>query len=395
MSGRKNIAVLVGLVLSVSLISTALTAALLTGYHNRNQFQVLGTVCQEIIENQPDAEQTVLSALRDYKQKEYKKYDNKNIMLAYGYRQEDFSRQSGRVTGIFAAAGFLAGGLLFLVTLFSWRRRQVSRIKALTDDLEKINTGGSGVLLQMEEDDFSRLQDEIYKTVTELYQTRDMALRAKNNFAENLYNIAHQIKTPITSISLSVQMMRENPCQKYLEQIRRQLSRLTRLEEALLLLSHIDSGTLTLEKKEVDVFTLLELSADNLQELFREADVAVDIAEAGGMLVHADLEWTMEAVMNLLKNCMEHTPPGGTVHCLYEQNPLYTQIQIWDTGAGFVKEDIPHLFERFYRGKNAKKDGIGIGLALSRAIIESQNGTLSARNLAGGGACFEIRLYDI
>ena len=91
---------------------------------------------------------------------------------------------------------------------------------------------------------------------------------------------------------------------------------------------------------------------------------------------------------------MEHTPPGGCVHCSYEQNPLYTQIRIWDNGTGFAKEDLPHLFERFYRGRNAQKGGIGIGLALSKAILESQNGTVSARNLPEGGACFEVRVYS-
>ena len=91
---------------------------------------------------------------------------------------------------------------------------------------------------------------------------------------------------------------------------------------------------------------------------------------------------------------MEHTPTGGSIHCSYEQNPIYTQIQIWDTGTGFAKEDIPHLFERFYRGQNAAHGGIGIGLFLSKAIIESQNGTISAKNLTGGGACFEIRFYS-
>lgn len=102
----------------------------------------------------------------------------------------------------------------------------------------------------------------------------------------------------------------------------------------------------------------------------------------------------MEAIINLLKNCMEHTPPGGVIHCSYEQNPIYTQIKIWDTGAGFAKEDLPHLFERFYRGQNAIHSGIGIGLSLSKAIIESQNGTISAKNLVDGGACYEIRFYS-
>ena len=107
-----------------------------------------------------------------------------------------------------------------------------------------------------------------------------------------------------------------------------------------------------------------------------------------------DLEWTMEALINLFKNCMEHSRPGGTVHCDYAGNPLYVQIRIWDEGAGFDTEDLPHLFERFYRGRGAAGDGIGIGLALARSIFELQNGILSACNLQNGGACFEIRIYS-
>ena len=274
-----------------------------------------------------------------------------------------------------------------------WRKKEIARIQALTDYLEKVNTGSSGVLFSVGEDDFSKLQDEIYKTVTELQQTRDEALKARSNFAENLYNIAHQLKTPITAISLSAQMMYEEPSPEHLDQIQKQLSRLTHLEEALLLLSRIDAGTLSLEKKKVDVFTLLMLAADNLQELFTKENVSITIPEADEAVIYADLDWTMEAVMNILKNCMEHTPAGGNVFCSYEQNPLYTQIKIWDTGTGFVKKDIPHLFERFYRGTDAKGGGIGIGLALAKAIIESQNGTITAENLTDGGACFEIHFY--
>ena len=187
-------------------------------------------------------------------------------------------------------------------------------------------------------------------------------------------------------------MMRQEPDGRHLKQVEKQLRRLTRLEEAMLVLSRIDAGTLPLQRKEVDVFTLLVLAADNLQELFTGSGISVDIPELGEMMITADLDWTMEAVMNLMKNCMEHGK-GGEVHCSYAQNPLYTEILIWDEGEGFAKEDIPHLFERFYRGKNAGEGGIGIGLALAREIIQRQNGTIRARNRPEGGACFEIRFY--
>ena len=176
-------------------------------------------------------------------------------------------------------------------------------------------------------------------------------------------------------------------------QIEKQLLRLTHLEESLLVLSRMDAGTLLLQREETDVFTLLVLAADNLQELLVDSAVSIDIPEFGEMMAAIDLDWTMEAVMNLMKNCMEHSGADTTIHCSYAQNPLYTEILIWDEGDGFAKEDIPHLFERFYRGQNAGESGAGIGLALAKEIIERQNGTIRAMNKPNGGALFEIRFY--
>ena len=300
---------------------------------------------------------------------------------------------SGWINVIFAVAGFLAGILLFIFIFLYRKKRESKRIQALTDYLEQANIGKADILSSFGEDDFSKLEDEIYKTVTFLYQTKDAAVQAKNGFAENLSNIAHQIKTPITAISLSVQMMKQDFNEKYLEQIEKQLLRLTHLEEALLILARLDDGTLLLKKDKVDIFTALVLAADNLQELFAGSGTSIDIPELGEAVITADLEWTMEALMNLMKNCMEHNR-GGTIHCSYAQNPLYTEIFIRDEGEGFAREDIPHLFERFYRGKNAGEGGIGIGLALSKEIIERQNGTIRAKNAAEGGALFEIRFYS-
>lgn len=284
--------------------------------------------------------------------------------------------------------------MLFLFSFWYYHKKSAARIKALTEYLEEINTGGQGLLLDTAEDEFSKLQDEIYKTVTTLYQTRDAALTARNNFAENLANIAHQLKTPITSISLSVQMAKEHPKEIDILGIERQISRLTYFEESLLLLSRIDAGTLVLDRKPTDVFTLLTLASDNLYELFMQEGILPDIPEMGEMEIAVDLGWTMEAVMNLMKNCIEASRTGTMVHCSYEKNPLYVQIRIWDEGQGFTKEDLPHLFERFYRGSKHKGTGIGIGLSLSKAIIEMQNGIIRAFNLLDGGACFEIRFYS-
>ena len=267
-------------------------------------------------------------------------------------------------------------------------------MQELADFLEKARMGTAEILAASEEGEYFRLRDEIYKTVTQLYQTRDDALAAKRRFADHLYDIAHQLKTPITAISLSAQMM-EASGSEYPGKMREQGGRLAYLEEALLLLSRVDSGTLVLKKKKTDVFTLLSLAADSLQELFARSGGIADVAEMGEAEIFVDVEWTMEAIMNLMKNCMEHSPVGAAVHCVYEQNPLYVKIRIWDEGDGFAKEDLPHLFERFYRGKRAGREGIGIGLSLAKEILEMQNGMVSAGNLpeAEGGAYFEVRLY--
>ena len=393
MSGRKNILITVGFVLSISLISSALTAMMMFRYDSRLQFNLLNAVCGEVLEQDPQAEKIISAALKEYTGGNADGTARKDVLSVWGYRIADFSHSLHRTGDLTVAAGVLAGFCLLLVTLLYRNKKESMRIQGLAEYLEQANMGKAVILSTTGEDDFSKLEDEIYKTVTFLYQTKEAAVQAKNDFAENLSNIAHQIKTPITAISLSLQTMQRDNSNNKVEQIQKQLLRLSHLEEALLVLARLDSGTLILQREEVDVFTVLVLASDNLQELLTATGTSVDIPELGGMAITVDLDWTMEAVMNLMKNCMEHNP-GGTIHCAYEQNPLYTEIRIWDEGVGFLKEDMPYLFERFYRGRNAHEGGIGIGLALAKEILKRQNGTIRATNKQGAGACFEIRIYS-
>ena len=403
MSGRKNFVIIFGFVVAVSLISSAVTAMLVSRYYSRHQFDLVNVICGEVLEQEPEMKHIVSAALKEYTGGNADGVAMGDVLSVLGYDISDFSDSSVIYDIMFATTGFLAGIFLFAITYAFRNKTEAKRIEELSDYLEQVNMGKAVILSVSGEDLFSKLEDEIYKTVTFLYQTKDAAVQAKNDFAENLSNIAHQIKTPITAISLSLQTLSEMPMKKEyekdrMEQIKKQLNRLIHLEESLLVLSRLDAGTLMFQKEDVDVFTLLVLAADNLQELFADSGTFIDIPESGEMAVTADLNWTMEAVINVMKNCMEHNA-GGTVHCSYGQNPLYTEIFIWDEGDGFAKEDIPHLFKRFYRGKNAdaggniRGSGIGIGLALSKEIIEHQNGTIRAKNLPNGGACFEIRLY--
>ena len=360
----------------------------------QSAFEHISKLCEIIIENSPEVEEQVLSSVKEYYTLTEQDIQGNTFLAQYGYRSNEFSKELEWNLLPLSFAVFLVTICCFLISVRYVDKQKRTRIAELTNYLEQINVGCDGTVVQMKEDEFSHLQDEMYKTVTELYQTREQAVKAKVNFADNLANIAHQLKTPITAAFLSLQLMEKSEPNIDAQQIKGQLERLGRLEEALLTLSKIDAGTLLLERGEVDVYTALNLAAENLSDLLMKENISVSIPDKGCVEITGDLEWTMEALINLMKNCMEHSPRGGTIHCDYSYNPLYVEVLIWDEGEGFCPEDIPHLFERFYRGKRAVPNGIGIGLSLAKSIFELQNGNITARNLPEGGACFEIRVYS-
>lgn len=394
MMKRKKRIMIVLLALGVNLISTAITVLFVQNWNNRLRFHEVSQICQIAAEIDPNAEELLLTALKKYYLEVKEENPESEFLLQHGYDEKNFSINGQQYTWGMFAVSFAFGSLLIIFALFIANKQKQKRIEELTEYLEYVNTNGTGTIMVQREDDFSLLQDEISKTVTALYQVKEDAIKAKENYSDNLANIAHQLKTPITAAEVSIQILKQTCFDESIDKIERQLLRLASLEEALLKLSRIDSGTLDLEYMPIDCYTVLNLAADNMNDLLIKKHVKVDIQENGCAAFMGDMEWTMEALMNLLKNCMEHTPFGGTVYCRYSQNPIYTEIVISDEGEGFAKEDLPHIFERFYRGKSSLNGGIGIGLSISKAIFEMQNGNIIARNLPEGGACYEIRIYS-
>ncbi|MFP3155443.1 HAMP domain-containing histidine kinase [Lachnospiraceae bacterium ZAX-1] len=390
----KNLRTNLFLGLAVCLISTALISLVLEDWYRKAGFDQLSQICQLLMETAPETEQSLLTTLKQYQSKAGQKNEESSFLLQQGYKEKDFPINIQWYVRMIPAVSFILGSIIFVFMIFILGRQRRKRIEELTTYLEKVNLSGIGTMIQTKEDDFSLLQDEIYKTVTALYQMKEEALKVKENYADNLANIAHQMKTPLTAASVSLQLLREKEPSAYVEKIHCQLERLAALEKALLRLSRIDAGALKLECVPVDIYTVLNLAADNLYDLLVKKNITVSIQECGCATMSGDMDWTMEALLNLLKNCMEHMPGGGTIHCEYSQNPFYTEIIIWDEGVGFAKEDLPHIFERFYRGENATDSGIGIGLTFAKSIFELQNGNITARNMPSGGACFEIRVYS-
>lgn len=288
---------------------------------------------------------------------------------------------------------------IFAVWLCWYKRSEKGkgqRIEELTAYLEDVNQGRETVLSRRE-DEFSILEDEIYKTVRELRRTKEEACQERQNLADNLADIAHQLKTPITSMSLMVQLLQQEGeiqgTKVYLDQLEDQIFRMEYLVASLLTLSRLDAGTLELEQENLDAASVIIEACEPLEPKIRAREQTLSIPQQIQACFKGDRHWTAEALSNLIKNCSEHAREGGSITIKYHQNPLYTEILVADNGPGFDEEDIPHLFQRFYRGKNAGRDSIGIGLALSKSLIERQNGTLRADNGQDGGACFTVRFY--
>lgn len=393
--------------LAAALLGAALGAAITLCFCRRTQFSQLARLAYGTAQAGPEAEQAVLAALRPVFAGGPGRDgagSAETFLQGYGYRPEELPSAPQSALLCAAGAALLAGGGLWAATVLDRRRRRQSA-ERLTEYLSRVDRGGQGALLPAERDEFGPLRDELYKTVTALQSTRRQAETARARYAQNLADIAHQMKTPIAAASACLQLLEDAPeggasgaCFRTgaagpAAQARRQLARLDALGQALLTLSRIDAGVLPLASRPVDACTALSLAADALEELAAARGVAVATAGHGPAEFTGDLDWTVEALLNLVKNCVEHSPPGGRVLCDYEKTPLYLEFTIRDEGEGFAKEDLPHLFERFYRGGRAAGGGAGIGLALAKTIFEAQNGVVSAENCPGGGAQFTVRLY--
>lgn len=242
------------------------------------------------------------------------------------------------------------------------------------------------------------LANQIAKLTIRLQEQAEQLRREKIILRDSIADISHQIKTPLTALRMLLhRLMKEDatPEQRG-DCVREMIGLLTRIEwlvMALLKIARLESGLVEFERCSVAVQRQMDAALTPLEVMMDVKDLHADIQLQEGASFHGDLAWTAEAVSNLLKNCIEHTPAQGALTIRAAENPLYTRITIADNGEGFAPEDIPHLFERFYKGRNASAQSIGIGLALSRMILKRQNATLTAKNLTPHGAEFILTFY--
>lgn len=249
------------------------------------------------------------------------------------------------------------------------------------------------------EGELSILENELSKMTLKLSEQAAALADDKKFLADSMADISHQIRSPLTSSNLILSLLMEPALpsvkrKKLLQELAQLLSRIDWLVESLLKMSKMDAGTVCFQQAPVNVRALIRQSAEPLMIPMELREQTFSIQEESGVEFTGDPAWSQEAILNILKNCMEHTPPGGCIQVFFSQNAIYTEIVIEDNGPGFDREDLPHLFERFYKGKNASSQSVGIGLALARMVVSRQNGTLKAENRPEGGARFTIKFYS-
>lgn len=275
-----------------------------------------------------------------------------------------------------------------------YRYRQLKRLSSAVDALllcgEPLSIG------EYEEGELSILANQIQKMTLRLMEATAVIKEDKEHLADSLADISHQLRTPLTAMNLTATMLRAHDLtearrMELTGELRNLLLRTDWLVETLLKLSKLDAGTIKLAKDPISVSDLISRAADPIAIPMdvRNQQLIIECAQEQFI---GDLTWSAEALGNILKNCMEHTPEGGTITVTAQETALYTQIEVEDTGSGFDPQDIPHLFERFYKGANASENSYGIGLALARTVIVNQNGTVQAMN-GESGARFVIKFY--
>ncbi|WP_217587627.1 sensor histidine kinase [Lentibacillus saliphilus] len=286
--------------------------------------------------------------------------------------------------------------LIFMLLGTAWRYQE---IKKLSTYLRNITNGNYTLdVRDNAEGELSILKNEIYKVTNRLSEQSSLLKADKVHLSKSISDISHQLKTPLTSMRVMTDLLEDPnlPEDKRIEfthNIHTQLERLDWLVTALLKLSKIDAGTAHFKRERVSVADVVNQALAPLSVPIDVKNIVVTIEGDAAISFLGDFNWTTEALVNIVKNCIEHTPEGGALSIRYSENVLFTEICIRDTGVGIPKEERPHIFNRFHKGKHASADSVGIGLAMAHSIISAQDGTIDVDSEEGHGTQFSIKFY--
>lgn len=287
--------------------------------------------------------------------------------------------------------------LFFIINKF----KRTKKINKIIELISKINRRNFAIDVEdYTEDELSALKQEIYKTSLMLRSEADNSLKDKLNLKDSLSDISHQLKTPLTSITIMIDNILDNEemdsktRRKFLINIKREIININFLVQNLLKISKFDANVIKFNKEEVFIKDIVNEAIKKVSALSELKGISIKVSGDKNATINCDFMWEVEAISNIIKNSIEHINSDGFVEINYTKNKVYSRILIRDNGIGIDSDDLPYIFDRFYKGKNTSRDSVGIGLALSKSIIEKDNGSISVKSTPNIGTIFTIKFFE-
>lgn len=293
-----------------------------------------------------------------------------------------------------SVVSFLLGVILTL-TFYIVTKKRYKKIADLNNYLSLVCAGNYMIdIKDNTEGELSILKNNLYKVIVLLRSKNELLEKDKIYLADSLADISHQLKTPLTSLMVMVDLLKDekniDKQKEFISIIEIQISKIKWLVENLLKLSKLDAGTIKFKKEKIDVLSVITKSLSPFLVQMEMKNISLETT-INDFSFTGDLNWTSEAVENIIKNCIEHTAHNGKLNIKTGVTNIYSYIKITDNGCGIKKKDLPHIFERFYQGENSSKESVGIGLALAKTIVENQGGTIDVTSEENIGTEFIIK----
>ncbi len=390
--------------ISILIISTVIFAAYIVNINNKytsTSNQYIANIVKVLKSNYPNiSEEEILEILNN------EELSGENIFEDYGYinntnyiKELDTQLNDYLVIGIVL---IISINLLWLGTICLNKKKQDKNIEELITYFKDLNENRYKLdIIENDEKMFSKLKNEIYKTTILLKELAYQNEKEKTDLSNTLADISHQIRTPITSIGIMINNIIDNPNMEkelkdeFIKDISKQIDWIASLSVALLKLAKVDAGTIKIEKKKVSVNELIENVISNLAIMIevKNINIVKDIRTKNNEDIFYDLDykWQLEAISNILKNAIEYSDNNSNIYITVQKSEVFLKINIKDEGKGINPKDIKNIFKRFYKGQNASDSSIGIGLALSKALIEKNDGTIKVKSKENSGTEFEIK----
>lgn len=324
--------------------------------------------------------------------------DSEDILSKYGIDSITKNDKVNNKVRIISLIIIITFDSLIILIFYLYDKNKSKKIKEITKMISKINNRQFDIdINDFNEGELSILKNEISKTTTMLRQVADNSVKDKLNLKDSLGDISHQLKTPLTSITIMIDNILDSPDmdektrKKFLINIKREILNINFLVMSLLKLSKFDANVVKFNKESVYLKDIIIKSIKNVSMIKELKNITIKVSGDDNIKLLCDFKWQVESITNILKNSIEHTSEYGTVEVNYSENKLYTRILIKDNGKGIDSDDLPHIFDRFYKGENGSDDSFGIGLSLSKTIIEKEGGSITVKSTPNIGTIFTIK----